>query len=56
MSQVLQFRLFLTVTALLFGDFRGGELYFYETPINMAQSNGPLVEINHVVPGSPSCF
>lgn len=45
---------YLDDSGLLFGDFRGGELYFYETPVNMAQSNGPLKEINHVVPGKLS--
>eukprot|EP01127_Copromyxa_protea_P013520 TRINITY_DN365_c0_g1_i2.p1 TRINITY_DN365_c0_g1~~TRINITY_DN365_c0_g1_i2.p1 ORF type:complete len:257 (-),score=47.22 TRINITY_DN365_c0_g1_i2:21-791(-) len=47
---------YLDESGLIFSDFRGGELYFYETPMNMAQSNGDLVEINHVVPCPGLCL
>jgi len=47
---------YLDESGLIFGDFRGGELQFYEIPVSMAQSNGPLKEITKVVPETGLCL
>jgi len=47
---------YLDESGFFFGDFRGGELYFYEIPEVMVVSNGPLTEITHVDPEAGLCL
>jgi len=46
---------YLDDSGLFFSDFRGGQLYFYEIPENMATFTSELVELNRIVPEAGLC-